>query len=64
MKLFKLLRRWRGNGDLTHARKERQHSEQELERTQREVIGPLYDLGDRNHFAEIIARDIRRRGHV
>ena len=60
MKLSSLLRRWRSNGDLDHARQQRQHSERELEKTQREVIAPLWDLGDRNHYAEIIARDIRK----
>ena len=60
MKLPRLLAAWRRSGDLDHAREQRQHSERELEKTQRDVIGPLWDLADRNHYAEIIARDIRR----
>ena len=60
MKLPRWLRLYRRNDDLDHARQQRQHSEQELEKTQRDVIGPLWDLGDRNHYAEILARDIRR----
>lgn len=63
MKLPRLLRRHRRNGDLAHAREQREQSERELEKTQREVIAPLRDLADRNHYAEIIARDIRR-GHT
>lgn len=63
MKLPSFLRRWRRNGDLAHARAQREHSERALEKTQREVIGPLWDLGDRNHYAEIIAREIRK-GHA
>lgn len=62
MKLSRLLRRDR-NGDLAHAREQRQQSERELEKTQREVIGPLHDLAARNHYAEIITRNIRR-GHA
>lgn len=63
MKLPRFLWHWHRNGDLAHARRERQHSERALEKTQREVIEPLRDLADRNHYAEIIARDIRR-GHA
>jgi transcription elongation GreA/GreB family factor len=59
MKLPRLLRHLRRNGDLAEAREQRQHSEAALEKTQREVTGPLHDLADRNHYAEIIARQIR-----
>ena len=60
MKLPSWLRRYGRSGDLDHARSERQHSERELEKTQREVTGPLRDLADQNHYAQIIAREIRR----
>lgn len=60
MKLPRLLHWHRRDGDLAHAREQRQQSERALEKTQREVTGPLADLADRNHYAEIIARDIRR----
>jgi len=60
MRWPRLLNWYRRDSDLAHARSERQQSEQALEQTQREVTGPLHDLADRNHYAEIIARDIRR----
>ena len=60
MRWPRLLHWYRRDGDLAHARSERQQSEQSLEQTQREVTGPLHDLADRNHYAEIIARHIRR----
>lgn len=60
MRLPRLLRWSRRSDDIAHARRERQHSERALEQTQRDVIGPLRDLAERNHYAEIIARQIRR----
>jgi hypothetical protein len=50
---------WHRNGGLAEAREQRQESERALEATQRDVTGPLRDLADRNHYAQIIARQLR-----